>query len=185
MADGDVSDATDYEQALPRYIIEGDIPVELGSNDTDAWMPNLDATAEVLARHRASEIDDDHCEHDDDDSELLEILSSVRQAAGVGDRFVEGDDNNNDIGDGQDTDKAKKYSMQELMELIAEGKTPADVRQIDDKYLLPFIDDWCRQGLTTPPLACAHPGRQTPMLQYTEVICSVRSRFAPSMIATC
>jgi hypothetical protein len=145
MANYNASGTTIDEQSLPGYIMEGDVPVEFDANE--ATFAGSDPIAEdaqfsdYLAdmRQALGETDSDY-------------LSDVRRALGATDSFPEGDDeallaaserlidalsggDDHSVSDDQSQKSAKKYSMQELMELIAEGKTPEDVRQIDDKYV--------------------------------------------------
>jgi hypothetical protein len=160
MANYNASGTTIDEQSLPGYIMEGDVPVEFDANE--ATFAGSDPSAE--------------------DAQFSDYLADMRQALGETDSFPEGDDeallaaserlidalsggDDHSVSDDQSQKSAKKYSMQELMELIAEGKTPEDVRQIDDKYVhsvlicsLPGVISVC-DDLTQSRL---RPGRQTP-----------------------
>jgi hypothetical protein len=135
-------------------LMEGDVPVEFGENDADA------AEAAAVPDRTTGFLDDLAISRDWE--AMLRANLQSGEGSGIdfaddvpwGDAALRGaaegrprtmmeeeeehEEKEEKVKEETETEKdastKKKYSMQELMELIAEGKTPDDVRQIDDKF---------------------------------------------------
>lgn len=171
---------------VSAYLMEGDVPVEFGENDADAdaaarpdrttdfldeWASSRDREAMLranLQRGEGSGIDfaDDVPWDDELSAALLRDAAEglPRTMTEEEEEHDEKKEKEKEIETEKESSTKKKYSMQELMELIAEGKTPEDVRQIDDKPPNPDalvnkgdrqrpLKPWERAAAAAPPPA--------------------------------
>jgi hypothetical protein len=141
---------------VSAYLMEGDVPVEFGEDDADAAATDaaagpdrttdfLDELAssrdwEAMLRANLQRGEGSGIDFADDVPWGDELSAALLRDAEEGlprtmtEEAEHDEKKEKEIETEKESSTKKKYSMQELMELIAEGKTPEDVRQIDDKF---------------------------------------------------